>query len=119
MEKRFVLGLLIVAACVNCYSQKPKDGTYTYAIIWDEFQGKFLGATCIVRIKGDSIYVINNGSITGVKGSIIDSGIIMKNRKTGKWIIGNSEKDKDAPDPGKCGNGPAAIDFIHKRYYTC
>jgi hypothetical protein len=69
-------------------------------------------------IKGDSIYVINNGSLSGEKGKIMEAGIAMKH-KTGRWIIGHSSKDVYAAEVGKCGDGPAAIDFDRKRYYTC
>jgi len=30
------------------HAQKPKDGTYTYSIAFEEWQGKSLGATCTV-----------------------------------------------------------------------
>ena len=119
MWKRSILGLLIVAVSTNCNSQRPKDGTYTYTVIWDEFQGKSTGSTVTVKIIGDSIYVINNGSLTGEKGEIIEAGIIMKHRKTGRWIIAHSPNDKNAEEVGTCGEGPTAVDFVHRRYYAC
>jgi hypothetical protein len=81
-------------------AQKPKDGTYTYSIAFAEWQGKSLGATCTVIIKGDSIKVVHNGKgkLTGKKGDILDQGIIMRHTKTGNWIIGHNKKDKDAKD---------------------
>jgi hypothetical protein len=42
-------------------AQKPGNGTYTYSIAFAEWDGKSLGATCTVVIKGDSIKVIHNG----------------------------------------------------------
>ncbi len=77
------------------YSQKPKNGRYTYAIAFNEWGGKSLGATCTVIIKGDSIKVVNDGksNLSGGKDDIIDAGIILKH-KTGKWIIGYNLKDK-------------------------
>src|SRR3954463_16815576 len=103
-----ILLFLIFAASICGYAQKPKDGTYTYAIAWEEWGGKTLGATCTVIIKGDSIRVIHNGkaNVTGKKGNIHAEGIIMQHRKTGKWIIGRSEKDKDAKEGGGCA-GPS------------
>jgi hypothetical protein len=102
-------------------AQKPKDGTYTYSIAWAEWDGKSLGATCTVIIKGDSIRVIHNGNpnVTGKKGSVYAEGRIMKHKKTGKWIIGRSEKDKNAKEIGGCSDGPPVIDFKNKRFWSC
>lgn len=102
-------------------SQKPKDGTYVYSIAFAEWQGKSLGATCTVVIKGDSIKVVHNGNanLTGKKGDIIDEGIIMKHSKTGRWIIAHSSKDKDADEIGGCLGGPSEIDFKRKKFWTC
>jgi hypothetical protein len=102
-------------------AQKPKDGTYTYSISWAEWEGKSLGATCTVIIKSDSIWVIHDGrpGVSGKKGDIYAEGIIMKHKKTGKWIIGRSNKDKDAKETGGCSGGPTLIDFKSKRVWSC
>ena len=99
---------------------KPKDGTYTFAIAFAEWQGKSNGTTCTVIIKGDSIKVVHNGTgnLTGKKGDILDEGIIMKH-KSGKWIIGHNLKDKDAKEIGGCSEGPSVIDFNSKRFWSC
>lgn len=117
--QKFIILIALLVLFFQGFSQKPKDGTYTYSVAFDEWGGKSLGATCIVKIKGDSITVINNGSLTGNKGDIMDQGIIMKHRKTGKWIIGRSPKDKNAIDFGGCGDGPSVIDFKNKKWWTC
>lgn len=117
--QKFILFIIFSVITFSGFSQKPKDGTYTYSVAFDEWGGKSLGATCIVKIKGDSIKVINNGSLTGTKGEIMDEGIIMKHRKTGKWIIGHSQKDRNAVELGGCGDGPAVIDFKNKKWWTC
>lgn len=103
------------------YAQKPKDGTYTYSIVWAEWGGKSLGATCTVIIKGDSIKVVHNGKkgVTGKKGDIYAEGIIMRHTKTGKWIIGKSIADKAAKEIGGCTGGPSMIDFTHKNFWSC
>ena len=115
--------LLVVVSCLafSGKAQKPLDGTYTYKIIWEEFGSKSLGATCMVIIKGDSIKVINDGnkSMTGKKGEFLDEGIILKHRKTGKWIIGHSKKDINAKELGGCGSGPTIIDFKKKTWLGC
>ena len=114
---------LVVVSCLTFSgnAQKPLDGIYTYKIIWEEFGGKNLGATCIVIIKGDSIKVIHDGnkSMTGKKGEILDEGIIMKHKKTGKWIISHSKKDIYAKELGGCGSGPTIIDFRKKTWLGC
>jgi hypothetical protein len=82
---------------------RPKDGTYTYKIAFPEWKGKSLGATCTVVIKGDTI----------------DQGIIMKQTKTGKWIIGHNRKDKEATQIGGCSGGPSLIEFKLKLFGGC
>ena len=119
--KHLIILFFFSFSSVGSYAQKPKDGTYTYAVAFEEWQGKSNGATCTVIIKGDSIKVINNGTgnITGNEGDILDEGIIMRHTKTGKWIIGHSAKDKDAKEIGGCSDAPSIIDFKHKKYFTC
>jgi hypothetical protein len=119
--KLFLVILLVFFIHATTFAQRPKDGTYTYSIAWAEWDGKTLGATCTVIIKGDSIKVVHNGNtnVTGKKGDIYDEGIIMKHRKTGKWIIGHSTKDVDAEELGGCSEGPAVIDFKRKMFWSC
>ena len=119
--KQFLLLTLCIVASLAVSAQKPKDGTYTYAIAWAEWGGQSLGATCTVIIKGDSIKVIHNGApnVTGNKGDVYAEGIIMKHTKTGKWIIGRNKKDKDAKEIGGCSEGPSEIDFKNKKFWSC
>lgn len=120
MHKVFFILLMLLTSQFTANAQKPKNGTYTYAIAWDEWGGKTLGATCTVIIKGDSIRVLHNGkkNVTGKKGDIMDEGLIRKHKKTGKWIISHSEKDADAPYVNGC-EGPSEIDFIRKLWHSC
>ena len=99
----FLISSFCLSVLFAC-SQRPKNGTFTYAISFEEWQGKSLGATCTVRIKGDSIQIIHNGkgNLTGKIGDIMDEGIIMKHKKTGKWIIGHSPKDINANEIEGC-----------------
>ena len=119
--KLFFLVFTLLYFSTLTLAQKPKDGTYTYAIAFAEWNGKSLGATCTVIIKGDSIKVIHNGkgNLTGKKGDILDQGIIIRHTKTGKWIIGHSNKDKDAKEIGGCSDGPSIIDFKRKKFWSC
>jgi hypothetical protein len=121
MSKFSILLLMVNFLAGAASSQKPKDGTYTYAIAFAEWGGKSLGATCTVVIKGDSIKIIHNGkpNLTGEKGDIMDQGIIMKHKKTGKWIIGRSPKDVYAKEIGGCSDGPSIIDFKNKKWWSC
>jgi hypothetical protein len=119
--KALLVCFLFFAIPFLLIAQKPENGTYTYSIAFAEWDGKSLGATCTVVIKGDSIKVIHNGKVnlTGKKGDIIDEGIIMKHKKTGKWIIAHDKKDKDAEEIGGCSDGPSIIDFKRKRFWSC
>lgn len=116
--KTFLFFLFSVCYSLS-YGQRPKDGTYTYSIVFAEWAGKSNGATCTVIIKGNSIRIINNGNVSGKKDGIIDQGIIMKHMKTGKWIIGHSAKDKNAKEVGGCSDGPSVIDFKRKEFWLC
>jgi hypothetical protein len=117
---RLLLVFLLFFPYSKSFTQKPANGTYTYAIAFAEQQGKSLGATCTVIIKGDSIKIVHNGKpgLTGKKGEIMDEGIIMKH-KTGVWIIGHSRKDINAEEFGGCTDGPTEIDFKRKKWRKC
>jgi hypothetical protein len=103
------------------HAQKPINGTYTYAIAFAEWQGKSLGSTCTVIIKGDSVKVIHDGkgTLSGNKGDIIDQGVMMKHTRTGNWIIAHNPEDKDAEEVGGCSDGPSVIDFKRKKFWRC
>jgi hypothetical protein len=107
---KYLLFFLLMMGSAS--EQKPKDGTYTYSIAFEEYGGKTLGSTCTVIIKGDSIIIVHNGkaNLTGKKGDVMDEGIIMKHIKTGKWIIAHPS-DINAPEIGGCGSGPTIIDL--------
>src|SRR5215203_2664676 len=117
------VSITLMLFCISTLTnaQKPRDGTYTYSIAWAEWGGKTMGATCTVIIRGNTIKVVHDGrpNVTGQKGDIYAQGIIMKHTKTGKWIIGQSKKDKDAKEIGCCTEGPAIIDFKNKKFWSC
>lgn len=120
MKHIFGILLLCVICASSTYAQKPKNGTYVYRVAFSEWQGKSLGATVLVKIKGDSIYVIHNGgNLSGKMGEMIDCGLIMKHRRTGKWIIGHNAVDKDSQNISDCSGGPSVIDFDHKKFWLC
>ncbi|HKH61593.1 MAG TPA: hypothetical protein VKA49_12215 [Flavitalea sp.] len=117
------VSITLMLFCISTLTnaQKPRDGTYTYSIAWAEWGGKTMGATCTVIIRGNTIKVVHDGrpNVTGQKGDIYAQGIIMKHTKTGKWIIGQSKKDKDAKEIGGCSDGPSEIDFKNKKFWSC
>jgi hypothetical protein len=121
LMKSSFLALLFFCIASVTHSQRPIDGSYTYKIAFAEWGGKSNGATCTVIIKGDSIKVIQNGTgnLAGKKGDIIDQGILMTHKRTGKWIIAHNTKDIDAKEVGGCTEGPSEIDFKHKRFWLC
>lgn len=119
--KSFFLFLILLTNSLVLFSQKPKDGIYTYKVAFAEWGGKSLGTTCTVIIKGNTVKVLHNGKkgLEGKKGDMIAKGIIMKHIKTGKWIIANSSKDKYAKEIGGCSDGPPVIDFKNKIFWLC
>ena len=118
MRQFLLIPILLLALQIK--GQVPKSGTYTYSIAFAEWNGKSNGATCKVVIKGDSITVYNNGTgnLTGKKGEILDHGIIMKHKKTGKYIIAHDKSDAETPEANGC-EGPTVIDFNKKQFWSC
>lgn len=121
MKLKSLLPLALLVFCSSAaLSQKPADGDYTYKVAFAEWQGRSQNCTVLVRIKGDSIQVIHNGGgLSGKKGEVIDSGMIMKHSRTGKWIIAHDKKDRNAKTIGGCTDGPAVIDFDRKVFWLC
>jgi hypothetical protein len=119
LKTAFIILTFLFTTTIN--GQRPKDGRYTYTIAFAEWNGKSNGATCTIIIKGDSIKVIHNGTrnLTGKKGDLLDQGIIMRHKKTGKWIIAHKRNDVDAKEIGGCSDGPREIDFKRKRFWLC
>lgn len=118
--KASILTCLLIFTTIITQAQKPRDGSYTFAIAFAEWGGKSQGNTCTVIVKGNQVKVINNGTGTlkQFKGEVMDEGILMIHR-TGRWIIGHDAKDKYAKQIGGCSDGPAEIDFKNKRFWIC
>lgn len=113
----FLFSLLMLALPQE---KHPPDGRYTYdvmAVGWHTF---LTGEQVNVFIRGDSIWVVNASCIlSGKRGKLIDSGIIMKHKPTGLWIIGQRPGDAHAPKVGNCLGGPSVINFRKKIYLLC
>ena len=117
---RLLLFIFILLFTFKTKGQTPKNGTYTYTVAYHWLNGTSNGATCTIVIKGDSIKVFNDGSpgIFGKKGELLCLGIIMKHKKTGKYIIAFKKSDADAPEINNC-DGPNIIDFKNKLLWRC
>ena len=105
----------------NPDNEIPPSGKYRFDMAFAEWQGKSMGEKVTVIINGDSIKIIyeGDGQLTLTeKGEVIDEGKIMKH-KSGSWIIGTKEADKELDEIGGCIGGPAIIDFKNKKYWTC
>ena len=118
-NKLLSLGILLLSVATATLGQIPKSGTYQYEVAFAESAGKSLGSTVTVLIFGDSIKIIDNGSLSGKKGEIIEIGKIMKHRPTGQWIIATKPEDEFAEEVGGCSDGPRVIDFRNKKWWTC
>ena len=92
-----VLPFVITFLSLSSFSQIPKSGTYIYS--YCDIEYNLCSGTCKVIIQGNHITVYATkelaGKITGTKeGDVLDKGLIIKH-KSGQWIIGKSEKEKD------------------------
>jgi len=103
---------------ISCQFNPAKKEFYIYDVAFAEWQGKSMGAKVEVEIKGDSIFVRNYQGLSGEKGELIDSGILIQH-KNGKWIIAQSLSDKYADEIGGCSGGPAVIDLENKKFWLC
>lgn len=99
-------------------AQRPVSGTYSYSVAFAEWGGKSLGSTVTVIIKSDSIKIINDGTLSGKKGEIIEQGRLVKH-KSGKWIIVKRPEEELADEIGGCSDGPSEIDIVNKKWWTC
>ncbi len=99
---------------------KATSGTAEeYIITFAEWQDKSTNVTCIV-IRQDSVFtIINDGSLTGKKNEVIESGILRIHKKTGKTILTNELEDIHAPEIGGCSDGPIVVDLKNKIIELC
>lgn len=111
--------ILLILTATNFYGQIPPNGTYEYEVAFAEWDGESLESKVIIIISGDSIKVINNGSLSGERGEIIEEGKIIKHKPTGHWIIAIKPEDEFAEKVGGCSDGPRVIDFKNKKWWTC
>lgn len=90
-----------------------------YTITFAEWADKSTNVSCIV-IRQDSLFtIINDGSLGGEKGQVIDSGIIRIHKETGQTILSKKPEDVDAPEVGGCTDGPIVVDLVNKIIVFC
>lgn len=97
------------------------NGTYIFDVAYAEWQGQSMDEKVKVIIKGNSITILyeEGGEMISLeKGALMTQGKIMKH-KSGEWIIGKMESDKDLDEVGGCTDGPEIIDFKNKTYWIC
>jgi hypothetical protein len=117
MKKRLLISAILCLGVVEAFAQKPRNGKYTYAIAYWEWGSKPRNLTCEVVIKGDSVKVYSNDP--AYKGQLIDEGVLLLHKKSGKWIIGHTPDARNAPRVGGCEEGPTVIEFKKKRVWLC
>lgn len=97
------------------------DGTYTFDMAFSEWQGQSMGEKVSVVINGNTVKIIYEGGgkmNVAKKGAILEEGLLIKH-KSGRWIIGKKESDKDLDEVGGCSGGPNVLDFENKKYWVC
>lgn len=109
--KKITLLLVTVFYLTTAFSQKLNDGKYIFKF-FDEEYGKATG-TCEVEIKMDSIFVYAKDGCHIKNGELLAKGILIKH-KSGKWIIGKNQKDKDAKKIGVYNNELFIVDIKKK-----
>ena len=119
--RSFLLFIIAGLFFPPAFSQKLPTGTYIFKYCDFEYNS-CLGGTCKVVIKGDSISVYATKELakrrTGTtEGDILAKGIIMKHR-SGKWIIGQSLKDKQAELVITDEKVIPELDFKKKQFWT-
>ncbi len=112
LMKNFFFSILILNSLVS-FSQIPKSGTYIYSFCDIEYN--MCSSNCKVVIKGNHITVYATkelaGKITNTKeGDVLSDGLIIKH-KSGKWIIGKSEKDRNTEEIF------TTLDFKKRQYW--
>lgn len=117
--KTIICFLSLLIGSIALHAQHPKNGTYYYKICLAEQECNSQRGTVRAVIKGDSIHVYYDSGTMGmyVKGELLDAGIIVKHRGTGKYIIAHHKADAYAKQIGDENNGPRIIDFKRRKFW--
>ena len=109
---------LLISTGLFAQNENIPQGNFEYELYFSEWEGRMENTPCSVKIHGNRIEVYKNEN-TNISGErLIVKGILVKH-KSGKWIIANSESDKNAEEIGGCTGGPIPIDFKSKVIEWC
>ena len=73
-----------------------------------------------IENKRDSVWVIHiGGNLSGLKGKILESWLLVQHNDSGKWIIAKSQDEKNYKLLSPCSGGPFWIDFKRKKVWMC
>jgi hypothetical protein len=115
---------IALLACVSyCLAGTPpiplQSGTYQFQWKDAEFSDS-AGFPVKVVIDGIKVSVVKEHAGGAAPLGELESAVLMWNTTVHKWVLGYSEADKTAPDPGGCsGEGPHVIDFDTRVIWTC
>ena len=104
-------------------NEVPANGTYTYEVVFAEWEGKSLGDEIIVVVEdGYAALLISENSnalwMYAKPGDVWEEGTLRKH-KSGVWIISNSKSDVNLDEIGGCTGGPTIIDFEKRTIEMC
>lgn len=110
--------LLLVDAALADPAIPIKSGDYTFYHRDAEFP-RSKGFPVTVSIRGDHITVINPKPYGPMPAGVLEDATLMWHPKSKQWILGHSDRDRDAPEVGGCSDGPYVIDFKTRIIWTC
>ena len=112
----------LYSADVHKYSKKDTfkipQGKLEFKLQYSEFGERMNKKNCQVIIDGKKVIVKKYVDQNSSNNEIILEGILIKH-KSGNWIIGEKEEDKNAEEIGGCTGGPVLINFETKIIELC
>jgi len=94
------------------------SGTYAFRHKDAEFP-ESRGIPVTVIIRDYSITVVNKTPHAVLPKGVLVKGELMWHDKSGQWIIGTDEADRNAEEVGGCSAGPETVDFAKKIIWSC
>ncbi|MBO6621342.1 MAG: hypothetical protein JJ892_02055 [Balneola sp.] len=118
MKSYYLFSLLFL--CYSCTVQLPiSNGTYLFQHKFAEHPNTSSDIRFEVIIDNPKIVVRNNEESKTWPRGIIEEGELFFQEASQKWIIIQSDKDKNALEVGGCTDGPTVVDLVNKIYWTC
>jgi hypothetical protein len=123
LAARLALIVLVALASASvALALEPKlpilPGQYAFRHKFSE-QPDMQSIPLVARISGRHIILINEVQSSVFPKGVIAEGTLMWHAKSGQWIIGEDESDRQAEDVGGCSDGPDVVDLEHQIYWTC